>query len=181
MKSSMKKNIQSRMKENVTPVQFSMDDDIIDICHDNVFKAVFTQNTPTSRGALQLLLSAHFKTDVSVEVVDLNELPGNSVTDRQIRFDINVTFSNDRHANVEMTMFPSAFERLRMEYYAARLHVSQDIRGKNLNYDSLTETYQISFIGGTKNIWDDGALVHRLRFTIRNTISGLTDGCPLSR
>jgi hypothetical protein len=60
-------------------------------------------------------------------------------------------------------MFPSDCEALRMEYYAARLHVSQNIKGKDLNYDSLTETYQISFIGGTKKIWDDDVLVHSFK------------------
>jgi hypothetical protein len=39
-------------------VQFGDTDDIIDICLDNVFKAVFTRNAPESQGALSRLLSA---------------------------------------------------------------------------------------------------------------------------
>jgi hypothetical protein len=33
-------------------------DDPVDICYDNVFKAVFTRNTPESRTALSRLVSA---------------------------------------------------------------------------------------------------------------------------
>jgi hypothetical protein len=39
-------------------LRFELTDDIIDICYDNVFKAVFTRDTPESRGALSALLSA---------------------------------------------------------------------------------------------------------------------------
>jgi len=39
-------------------IQFDDSDDLIDICYDNVFKAVFTKETPESRGALSRLVSA---------------------------------------------------------------------------------------------------------------------------
>jgi hypothetical protein len=42
----------------MNPLQFEESDDLIDICYDNVFKAVFTKNTPESHGALEQLLSA---------------------------------------------------------------------------------------------------------------------------
>jgi hypothetical protein len=32
-------------------IRFELTDDLIDICLDNVFKAVFTRDTPASRGA----------------------------------------------------------------------------------------------------------------------------------
>jgi len=38
-------------------VQFSPDDDILDIRFDNVFKAIFTKNTPNARAALADLIS----------------------------------------------------------------------------------------------------------------------------
>jgi len=37
-------------------IQFDDADDLIDICYDNVFKAVFTKETPESRGALSRLI-----------------------------------------------------------------------------------------------------------------------------
>jgi len=39
-------------------IQFDDSNDLIDICYDNVFKAVFTKETPESRGALSRLVSA---------------------------------------------------------------------------------------------------------------------------
>jgi hypothetical protein len=39
-------------------IRFDDTDDPIDICLDNVFKAVFTKNTPQSQGALSRILSA---------------------------------------------------------------------------------------------------------------------------
>jgi hypothetical protein len=34
----------------MAPIRFDETDDLIDICLDNVFKTVFTRNTPASRG-----------------------------------------------------------------------------------------------------------------------------------
>ncbi|MDR1029416.1 MAG: hypothetical protein LBL76_00930 [Treponema sp.] len=56
-------------------IQFGDADDLIDICYDNVFKAVFTKNTPESRGALSRLISALIGRDVSVTAINANEPP----------------------------------------------------------------------------------------------------------
>jgi hypothetical protein len=53
----------------MAPVRFDETDDPIDICLDNVFKAVFTKNTPESQGALSKLLSA--LTGRELTVVDI--------------------------------------------------------------------------------------------------------------
>ncbi|MDR1899445.1 MAG: hypothetical protein LBQ55_05500 [Treponema sp.] len=47
-------------------IRFDDTDDLIDICLDNVFKAVFTRNTPESQGALSKLLSAIIGRELSV-------------------------------------------------------------------------------------------------------------------
>jgi hypothetical protein len=47
-------------------IHFDQTDDLVDICHDNVFKAVFTNNTPASQGALSKLLSAIIGRNLSV-------------------------------------------------------------------------------------------------------------------
>jgi len=49
----------------VGKIYFGNNDDLIDICMDNVFKAVFTRNTPTSQGALSKLISALISRDVT--------------------------------------------------------------------------------------------------------------------
>jgi hypothetical protein len=42
-------------KERVmAAIHFDRTDGLIDICRDNVFKAVFTKNTPASQGALSI-------------------------------------------------------------------------------------------------------------------------------
>jgi hypothetical protein len=47
-------------------VQFSKDDRIIDICRDNVFKAIFTRDTSQSNGALKNLVSAILEKEIEV-------------------------------------------------------------------------------------------------------------------
>jgi hypothetical protein len=45
-----------------------------------------------------------------------------------------------------MTKDPSPDEVLRMEYYAARLYTGQEIRGAELGYQALKNTWQISLL-----------------------------------
>jgi hypothetical protein len=99
-------------------IQFGPDDDIIEICRDNVFKAAFTRDNPASQGALRKLLSAYIGREVEVIAVTANEPPASDIRDRQIRYDIRVKFDQGELANVEMTLHPRQFEPLRIEYYA---------------------------------------------------------------
>ena len=46
------------LEKTKTSFQFSEDDDPVDIRYDKVFKAVFTKETPASKGALSKLVSA---------------------------------------------------------------------------------------------------------------------------
>ncbi|MDR0689096.1 MAG: hypothetical protein LBG08_02350 [Spirochaetaceae bacterium] len=71
------------------PIQFFDTDDPIDICLDNVFKAVFTRNTPGSQKALSRLVSALIGRELSVITINANEPAIDNLRDRQIRFDIN--------------------------------------------------------------------------------------------
>ncbi|MHC6204484.1 hypothetical protein ACYULU_14995, partial [Breznakiellaceae bacterium SP9] len=47
----------------------------LNIYYDNVFKAVFTRNTPGSRGALSKLISAMTGRELLVIEVTVNDLP----------------------------------------------------------------------------------------------------------
>ena len=69
-------------------IQFSDTDDLLDIRYDNIFKAVFTRETPASRGALSSLISALIEDTVTVEAVVANEPPADSTGEKRIRFDI---------------------------------------------------------------------------------------------
>jgi hypothetical protein len=53
-------------------IQFAPDDDIIDICRDNVFKAAFTRDNPLSQGALKRLISAYIGRKVELIAVSSN-------------------------------------------------------------------------------------------------------------
>jgi predicted transposase/invertase (TIGR01784 family) len=147
----------------VHPIIFSPEDDIIDICRDNVFKTAFTRDTPESQGALRCLVSALVGQPVSVLSVMANEPPVTGDQDRQIRYDLRVRFNEGRFANIEITLNPRDFEPLRMEYYGARLYVTQNIKGSRRNFGDLTHTYQISIIRG-KRIFKDEAPVHQFEY-----------------
>ena len=70
-------------------VIFEESDDIIDICKDNVFKAVFTKDTPESEAAMLGFLSEFTGRKISAVTILKNEPPIDNIRDRQIRFDIN--------------------------------------------------------------------------------------------
>jgi hypothetical protein len=85
-------------------IHFDDTDDLIDICYDNVFKAVFTRDTPQSQGALSKLLSALVGRELTVTGIVANEPPIDNIRDRQIRFDINCRLEDGELANVEMSL-----------------------------------------------------------------------------
>jgi hypothetical protein len=90
-------------------IRFDDADDLIDICLDNVFKAVFTRDTPESQGALSKLLSALIGRELSVIGVVANEPAIDNLRDRQIRFDINCRIDDGEPVNVEMSLNPDPF------------------------------------------------------------------------
>jgi hypothetical protein len=81
-------------------IQFAPDDDIIEICRDNVFKTIFTRDTPLSQGALKRLISAYIGRKVETATVIANEPAALDIRDRQIRYDIRVKLDQDELANV---------------------------------------------------------------------------------
>jgi hypothetical protein len=115
-------------------IRFELSDDLIDICLDNVFKAVFTRDTPESRGALAALLSAIIGRQLIVIALALNEPPISDLHDRQIRFDINCKAQEGEFINVEMSLNPDIFELKRLEFHVGKLYSTQDIRGKDKTF-----------------------------------------------
>jgi thiamine kinase-like enzyme len=72
----------------MTTVTISETDDPIDICLDIVFKAVFTRDSPKSRGALSKLVFAVTGRELTVVVLTANEPSADNIRDRQICFDL---------------------------------------------------------------------------------------------
>jgi hypothetical protein len=96
-------------------------DDPVNICYDNVFKAVFTRETPESRTALSRLVSAVTGRTLTVLSITANEPPIHNLRDRQIRFDIHGKAENGELVNIEMSLNPDAFEPVRLEFHAGKL------------------------------------------------------------
>jgi predicted transposase/invertase (TIGR01784 family) len=144
-------------------IRFDDDDDLVDICLDNVFKAVFTKNTPESRGALSRLLSALVGRELAVLTITANEPPVDNLRDRQIRFDIACKAESGELVNVEMSLNPDAFEPVRLEFHAGKLFTGQDIRGSGKTYDDLREAWQIAILAKERFFPDDG-FFHRFEY-----------------
>jgi len=143
-------------------IYFKYEDDIINPCWDNVFKAIFTKDTPESRGALEFLLSAILGRVLTVLMIAANEPPVDSLNERQIRYDINCKFDNGDLCNIEMTLSPDSFEPVRLEYYSSKLFTNQDIRGKNKSYNDLKHSYQIALLVNDP-IYKDDVFVHHFK------------------
>jgi predicted transposase/invertase (TIGR01784 family) len=144
-------------------VQFDDTDDLIDICYDNVFKAVFTKETPESRGALSRLVSALIGRKVSVVKITANEPAIENLRDRQIRFDIACQTEKEEPVNVEMSLNPTPYEPVRLEFHIGKLFTGQDIRGDDKDYDDLKEAYQIAFLV-KERFFPDDVFLHRFEY-----------------
>ena len=134
--------------------------ELINPCLDPVFKSIFTKDTLESKNALRGLVSAIIQKDLKVVDVTTNEPPVNAAGDKQIRYDINCVLDGGEKANVEMTLWPDLYEVYRMEYYLARLHATQEIKGKDSGYQKLKQSYQIS-IFAKGNVFEDTEFYHR--------------------
>jgi len=84
-------------------IQFSNDDELLDIRHDHSFKAVFTRNTPASQGALSDLISTLIERKITVSSITANEPPIDDIRDRSIRFDISCKTESGELINIEMS------------------------------------------------------------------------------
>ena len=157
-------------------IYFKDDDDLIDIRYDNVFKAVFTKETPASRGALSNLISAFIDRKITVTRINSNEPPIDDLKDRQIRFDISCKSESGELINVEMSLNPKSFEPVRLEFYAGKLFTAQDIRGIDKNYNDLKEAYQIAILA-KERFFPDQEFLHNFEYYDKSkeiTLNGRT-------
>jgi len=144
-------------------IQFADTDDLLDIRYDNIFKAVFTKETPASKCALSGLISALIERKVTVEVITANEPAVEDTRERNIRFDISCRTESGEQINIEMIFNPKPNQRERLEYFAAKLHISQGIRGIDKEYSDLKETYQIAILDKEK-LFPDDVFIHTFRY-----------------
>jgi predicted transposase/invertase (TIGR01784 family) len=138
----------------LTKIYFTENDDLLDIRHDNVFKAVFTKDISASKGALGKLVSALVGRKLSIIAITANEPPIDSLNDRQIRFDIKCKARKGEQINVEMSLNPDPFEPVRLEFHVGKLFTGQDIRGKDKTYKDLKQAYQIAILANERFFQD---------------------------
>jgi predicted transposase/invertase (TIGR01784 family) len=144
-------------------IRFDDSDDLLDICLDNVFKAVFARGTPESQRALSGLLSAVIGRELEVVAINANEPPIDNLRDRQIRFDIHCKAEAEELVNVEMSLNPDACEPVRLEFHAGKLFTGQDIRGADKSYKDLKEAYQVAVLA-KERFFADGEFLHNFEY-----------------
>ena len=111
---------------------------------DSVFKSIFTKNTKESKLALKGFISAILGHEITNLRVVQNEEPVNLIDEKQMSFDVNVTFENGEKAEIEMQGRDYASEYdMRSEVHVAKLLSSNNKRGRN--YD-VPKAYQISVL-----------------------------------
>ena len=160
----MKSQIENPAQYEWGPFPFGDDGArVFDIRYDPVFKAVFTKETADSRGALSGLISVLIGRTVTVEAITANEPATSYLGQKKIRYDIACRSKNGEPVNVEMSFHPIEDELNRLEYFASRLFVGQDIQGIEKSYSNLKGTYQISILA-QKLFFPDKNLTHVFEF-----------------
>jgi len=136
---------------------------ILDIRYDEVFKAVFTRDTEKSRLALSDLISSLIGRNVLVDTIIANEPATDYKGQKKIRYDIACRSKSGELVNVEMAFNPIDDELNKLEYFASRQFVGQDIAGVEKHYSDLKETYQIVILA-KRLFFPDKYLTHAFEF-----------------
>jgi predicted transposase/invertase (TIGR01784 family) len=155
----MKTNYKNPPQYEWGPFPFGDGERILDIRYDPVFKAVFTRDNAKSRGALSDLISALIGRIVTVEAIVANEPATDYLGQKKIRYDISCKSKDGELVDVEMSFHPIDDELNRIEYFASRLFVGQDIAGVEKSYYDLKESYRISILA-QKRFFPDKNLTH---------------------
>ena len=109
------------------------------------FKAIFTQNTDSSRKALKSFLTAAIGQKVTAVSVKENDDAKQFDYQRGISYDINCTFDDESSAQIEMQGYDREYDYgKRAEYYAARLASSSMEVGDD--WSKVPKAFQISVL-----------------------------------
>ena len=111
---------------------------------DPIFKAIFTQGTEKSNFALKDLISSLLNRKIADMELLPNEEPVEILDEKQMSFDVNVTFDDGEKAELEMQGRNQDYDYAsRAEIHAAKLLSSSNKRGSS--YD-VPKVYQISVL-----------------------------------
>jgi predicted transposase/invertase (TIGR01784 family) len=134
-------------------------DALLNPCHDEVFKALFTNESEESHTALRFFLTAVLHKEVKDVQLRPNEPPVTDDRDKAVRFDVSCTFNDGEAADVEMQGVNKyhSFGR-RAEYMSARLLNTVFHRGDN--WQNMPQVYQISLLNFIFDKDDPSAIGH---------------------
>jgi hypothetical protein len=62
-----------------------------------------------------------------------------------------------------MSLNPDRFEPVRLEFYAGKLFIGQDVRGTDKSYGNLKRAYQIAILA-KKRFFQDGIPLHTFEY-----------------
>src|SRR5574344_1464577 len=143
------------MKNTVTYRPSS--DALLDPCFDEVFKALFTHNSPESKNALLDFLSSLLEKDIQDLSLIPNEPPVDDDNDKQTRFDISCKFKDGKFADIEMQgrNENTSYEK-RSEYLCARLLNYAVPCG--MSWQDIPQVYQISLLGFNIDFKDENPI-----------------------
>ncbi len=111
---------------------------------DPVFKSMFTKGTKESDFALKDFISTILGRTITDMQLVPNEEPVEILDEKQMSFDVNVTFDNGEKAELEMQGRNQDYDYAsRAEIHAAKLLVSNNKRGSNYGAGKV---YQISVV-----------------------------------
>jgi predicted transposase/invertase (TIGR01784 family) len=134
-------------------------DALLSPCSDEVFKALFTNESVESRTALRCFLSAVLHKEVKNVQLRPNEPPVLDDSDKAVRFDVSCTFNDGEAADIELQGVNRYHSfGARAEYLCARLLNSVFHKGDN--WQDMPQIYQISLVNFIFDKDDESAVGH---------------------
>ena len=115
-------------------------------CCDPIFKAMFTDNSPEANKALKSFLSAVLNREVDEVIVEPNEKPIESLSDKESLFDVCCRFKGEQtffDVELQGRNTQSAYDK-RAEYYTA--HLLNHYTTKGMKWNEVPKVYQISVL-----------------------------------
>ena len=112
---------------------------------DSTFKALFTQPTEESRGALKSFLEAATEQKIKTWKLTANDAPVEFGGQRGVSYDIACEFDNGLSADIEMQAFNQKYDYgKRAEYQVARLETTYLKKGAS--WEQAPKVYQITVL-----------------------------------
>lgn len=130
---------------------------------DSTFKALFTQPTEESRGALRSFLEACTEHKIKTIELTSNEAPKDYEKQRGVNYDVLCLFDDNCPANIEMQAFNRKYDYgKRAEYQVSRLETTYLTKGED--WEKAPKVFQISVLNF---IYDESSREPVSRYAMR--------------